>query len=131
MRVNTVLLPVKEMRFNPLTQREELVPTGYLQEYSAGKAIGRPIREPSMAPVPQDRAIPSSAQRGQEGHHSVTLHSLYARPLAAHYARPGETVGDAATRLGDAAARFEVVPGSNRAEARVDAGYVPFLRGNH
>ena len=111
MKVNTVLMPVKEKRFNPMTQREELMETGYLQEYAAGKPIGQPIKAPSMAPVPQDRATPSSALRGQEGHHSVTMHSPDTRPLAAHYARPGESVGQAAERLGDAASRFEVKNG--------------------
>lgn len=124
MRVNTVLLPVKEKRYNPLTQREELMETGYLQEYAAGKPVGRPVRAPQMAPVPQDRATPSSMLRGQEGHHSVTMHSPDARPLAAHHARSGETVAQAADRLADAASRFEVKNG--RATAIPD-----FLTGGH
>jgi hypothetical protein len=115
---------VKEKRFNPLTQREELMATGYLQEYAAGKPVGQPIKAPSMAPVPQDRATPTSMLRGQEGHHSVTMHSPDARPLAAHHARPGETVAQAADRLADAASRFEVKNGR--------AAAVPeFLTGGH
>lgn len=131
MKVTTVLMPVKAMRFNPLTQREELMPTGYLQEFSAGKPIGQPIKAPSMGHVPQDRATPSSLLRGQEDTYRATILSPDTRSLAAHHAHAGESTGDAATRLADAAARFDVIPGSNRAEARVDAGYMPFLRGNH
>ena len=104
--------------------------TGFLQEYSAGKPIGQPIKAPTMGHVPQDRGMPSSMSRGQEDTHRVTLHSPDLRPLAAHHAHHGETVGEAATRLADAAARFDVAPGSNRAEARVDAAYMPYLRGN-
>ena len=111
MKVNTVLMPVKAMRFNPLTQREELMPTGMLQEYAAGKPVGQPVRAPQMAPVLQDRATPSSMLRGQENVHSVTMHSPDTRPLAAHHARPGETVAQAADRLADAASRFEVKGG--------------------
>ena len=124
MRVNTVLLPVKEKRYNPMTQREELMPTGYLQEFSAGEAIGRPIKEPSMGHVAQERAMPSSASRGQEGYHSATLYSPDVRPLAAHYARQGETLGAAADRLGDAADRFTVKNG------RATAGHDYLTGGN-
>jgi hypothetical protein len=113
MRVNTVLLPLKEKRFNPLTQREELMPTGMLQEYAAGKPVGQPIKAPQMAP--QDTAIPSSSLRPQEGYATVTMHSPDTRPLAAHYARQGESVAQAADRLADAASRFEVK--GNRATA--------------
>ena len=118
MRVNTVLMPVKEMRFNPLTNREELMATGYLQEFSAGKAIGQPIQTPSMGHVPQERATPSSALRGQQDYHRVTMYSPDARPLAAHYAKQGETVDAAADRLADSASRFTVKGG--RASAGPD-----------
>jgi hypothetical protein len=124
MRVNTVLLPVKEKRFNPLTQREEFMPTGMLQEYAAGKPVGQPIKAPSMAPVPQDRVTPSSMLRGQENVHSVTMYSPDARPLAAHHARSGESTAAAADRLADAASRFQVK--GNRATAIPD-----FLTGGH
>jgi hypothetical protein len=124
MKVSTVLLPVKEKRFNPLTQREELMDTGMLQEYSAGKAIGQPIKAPSMAPVPQDRAIPSSAHYGHVGYAKASLYSPDSRSLAAHMARPGETTLAAAERLADSASRFEVKNG----RATAVAGY---LMGDH
>lgn len=111
-------MPVKEKRFNPMTQREELVPTGFLQEYSAGKPIGQPIKAPSMGVVPQERAMPSGALRGQEGYHRAVLYSPDARPLAAHYARQGESVDAAADRLADSASRFTVKGG--RASAGPD-----------
>lgn len=130
MKVSTVLLPIKEKRFNPLTQREELVETGLMQEYSAGRPIGQPVKAPTMAPVPQQRAATSSMLRGQEGYHSAALYSEDTRTPAARHAYPGESEADAAYRLASSTVRFDVVPGTNRAEVRVDANFIPFLAGN-
>lgn len=135
---NTVLLPIKAKMINPLTGAEEVMDTGQMQEYgynAAGRRVpvGPPITMPvySAEQVETIRRADPQAIHGDNGYAKATIYTPDSRPLAAHYARPGETAGAAATRLGDAAARFEVVPGTNRAEVRIDAGHVPFLRGNH
>lgn len=104
MRTHTVLLPLKEQRFNPITQRMELMDTGMLQEYSAGRPIGQPIPAPQMPSRETLTALQHSGQlSGGSSHLSVSLHSQDPRPLAAHYQRPGETLEAAADRLADAA----------------------------
>ncbi|MEJ8856970.1 hypothetical protein WKW79_20510 [Variovorax robiniae] len=128
MRVNTVLMPIKEKRFNPLTQREELVETGNFQHYAAGKPIGAPIRMPQLAEVPQNKAVPSSALRPQEGYARASFFSPDSRPLAAHYAQQGETAEQAANRLAESASRVEVR--GNRATVSTDVYGRPYPAGN-
>ena len=127
MKVNTVLLPIKEKRFNPLSQREELVETGAFQEYAAGKPIGAPIRMPQRAEVPQNRAVPASTLRPQDGYAQARLGGQDTRSLAQHYAQPGESAQAAAGRLDDAAQQFVVHQSAVSGSLRAVSGAIPFL----
>ena len=117
MQVNTVLMPVKAMQFNPLTQRQELMPTGYLQEYKGGVPQGQPIKQPVYAPVPQDRAITSSMHMPQHG----VAKASFASPSGGsqedyyrNYCLPNETREQTYMRNVANVGGMQQVPGTSR-----------------
>lgn len=120
---NTVILPFLEKRINPVTRKEEAMPTGMVAEFCQGKQVSAPFRMPTLAPVPQDRARTSSMLRPEETQ-SVSLYSPDTRNLAQHYQRAGETTQQAAQRLEAAAEQFVVHKG------RAVSGAIPFLSGS-
>ncbi len=124
---NTVILPLKEKRINPITGKEEIMDTGAVAEFSQGKQVSAPFRMPRFANVEQERAARLSAMQAEETL-AVSLYSGDTRNLAEHYQRPGETTVQAAERLADSASRFEV--SGNRAEAAA-APSSPAGRGYH
>ncbi|MET3494393.1 hypothetical protein [Variovorax boronicumulans] len=115
---NTVILPLKERRVNPISGKEEIMDTGMVAEFHQGKQVSAPFRMPSLGDVAQDRAVPSSISRPEETYRA-TIYSGDTRNLAQHYQRSGETTRQAAERLGEAASRFEVT--GNRATATASA----------
>ncbi len=131
MKVSSVLLPVRAKMIDPLSGIEVIRETGQVQEYLGGRPVGKPFTMPTYTAEEVEHARRLGLlSSGNETFARAEFHSPDTRSLAAHNARPGESEGDAATRLANAAARFDVAPGSNRAESRVNADFIPYLSGN-
>lgn len=129
MRTDTTIHPIKEQRYNPVTGRVELMDTGMVAEFSMGKQISSPFKMPTPPSAEAVQALRSQGNlHGDNGYAKATIYTPDNRSLAAHHARPGETAGQAADRLADAASRFEVKNG--RAASGMSANGVPYLSGN-
>ncbi len=125
---NTVILPLREKRINPLTGHEEIAETGMVAEFSMGKQVSAPFAMPSY--TPEEWAQHEQARRAgllQEREYGIASFQSQGAAVQDH-ARPGESPQQTAARLGEAAARFEV--SGNRATAAVSANGQRYFGGS-
>lgn len=122
---NTVILPLREKRINPLTGREEIAETGLVAEFSMGKQVSAPFAMPSYTSeeLVQHEQLRRAGLLHEREYAAASFQSQGS--AVQDHARVGESPQQTAARLAEAAARFEV--SGNRATAAVSANGQSFF----